>query len=388
MSRTDVLVVDDEPGVLRAVKRLLAGTADLEVETTPDPEQAIAILLERPPKVLVTDYQMPGLSGLDVLRAARRSAPDTIRVLLTAHADRAGIIDAINLGRIFRYVAKPWSNDNLTAVVREALEAHQAHRDRRSLHQTLEMASGVQRTLLPAGTATGETAVSLTPYEYASGDYVDALDLPGGRAALLMGDVCGHGVGAALFVTAARALLRSGLSEGGDLVDVVERTNRCLCRDMQDGRFLTLFAAVHDPEQARLEYINAGHSAPLVLADGEVGDLPTTGLPLGLVETTSYSRKPSVPLQPGQMVLAYTDGVTEARNARGELFGFERLVALLRGWKGTAPADLLTRIQEKVDSFAGGRPAKDDIALLAYRPHARKGAPVPVAATGSDAGAC
>ncbi|MHC4133978.1 MAG: PP2C family protein-serine/threonine phosphatase [Planctomycetota bacterium] len=376
MSRTDVLVVDDEPGILRAVTRVLTGTTDLDVETTEDPREAIAILREGPPKVLLTDYQMPELSGLDVLREARRSAPDTIRVLLTGHADRAAIIDAINVGRIFRYVAKPWSNENLTAVIREALQAHQAQRDRQSLHQTLEMASGVQRTLLPAGTATGETAVVLTPYEYASGDYVDALDLPAGRAALLMGDVCGHGVGAALFVTAARALLRSGLSEGGDLAEVVERTNRCLCRDMQDGRFLTLFAAVHDPALATLEYINAGHAAPLVLAQGEVLDLPTTGLPLGLVEATCYARRPAVPFRPGQMMLAYTDGVTEARNAEGEFFGHQRLTDLLRGREAASPADLLTRIQETVQSFAGGRPVKDDIALLAFRPHARKGASV------------
>ena len=123
MSRQDVLVVDDEPGVLRAVTRVLAGTAELQVETTEDPRQAIAVLRDRPPKVLLTDYQMPELTGLVVLREARRAAPDTIRVLLTGHADRAAIIDAINVGRIFRYVAKPWSNENLTAVIREALEA-------------------------------------------------------------------------------------------------------------------------------------------------------------------------------------------------------------------------------------------------------------------------
>jgi CheY-like chemotaxis protein len=376
MSRTDVLVVDDEPGVLRAVTRVLAGTAELTVETIQDPRQAIAILRDRPPKVLLTDYQMPELSGLDVLRESRRAAPDTIRVLLTGQADRAAIIDAINVGRIFRYIAKPWNNDNLTAIIREALEAHQARRDRRSLHQTLEMASGVQRTLLPTGTATGESAVSLTPYEYASGDYVDAFDLPDGRAALLMGDVCGHGVGAALFVTAARALLRSGLSEGGDLVEAFERTNRCLCRDMQDGRFLTLFTAIHDPAQATLEYINAGQAAPLVLADGEVLDLPSTGLPLGLVAGTNYARRPTVPFRPGHMMLAYTDGVTEARNAEGEFFGRERLTDILQGREGSTPADLLAHIQETVQSFAGGRPVKDDLALLAFRPHARKGAAV------------
>lgn len=377
MSRTDVLVVDDEPGVLRAVTRVLAGAAGLQVETAADPRHAIAILRDRPPRVLLTDYQMPELSGLDVLREARRTAPETVRVLLTGHADRAAIIDAINVGRIFRYVAKPWSNADLTAVVREALEAHQAQRDRRSLRQTLEMASGIQRTLLPAGTATGVSAVSLTPCEYASGDYVDLLDLPNGRAALFMGDVCGHGMGAALFVTAARALLRSGLAEGGDLVEVVERTNRCLCRDMQDGRFLTLFTAIHDPVQETLEYINAGHAAPFVLADGDVLDLPSTGLPLGLVEGTNYARRPIVPFRSGQMVVAYTDGVTEARNAGNEFFGHERLMDLLRGREGAVPADLLTRIEETVQSFAGGRPVKDDIALLAFRPHARKGAAVP-----------
>ena len=112
---------------------MLVGTAELQVETTEDPRQAVTILGERPPKVLLTDYQMPELTGLDVLRAARSAAPDTIRVLLTGHADRAAIIDAINVGRIFRYVAKPWNNESLLAVIREALEAHQAQLDRRSL---------------------------------------------------------------------------------------------------------------------------------------------------------------------------------------------------------------------------------------------------------------
>ena len=135
-------------------------------------------------------------------------------------------------------------------------------------------------------------------------------------------------------------------------------------------------AAVHDPAQARLEYINAGHAAPLMLAGGEVLDLPTTGLPLGLVETTCYARRPAVPFLPGQMMLAYTDGVTEARNAEGEFFGHQRLMDLLRGCEVSSPTDLLTRIQETVQSFAGGRPVKDDIALLAFRPHARKGASV------------
>jgi sigma-B regulation protein RsbU (phosphoserine phosphatase) len=377
MDGPDVLVVDDEAPILRAVAREIGAELDLAVETTDDPRQAVEILSTRPPRVLITDYSMPHMNGVQVLEEARRVAPDTVRILLTGNADRAGVVDAINSGRIFRFLAKPWEREALLAAVLEALDAHEAILRGRSVAHAVEHAGDVQRSLLPAGRVrleAGEAACLTTAHEYATGDYVDVLALPNGGAALLLGDVCGHGIGAALFMFTARALLRSGLVEGAGLAEVVERTNRFLCRDMSAGRFMTLFAAVHDAGRGTLAYVNAGHAAPLLVSKSGVRELPRTGVPLGLIEEARYGPGATAPLRPGDTLFAYTDGVTEARDARQELFGAERLVELLEGAGGLAPGEIVDAVSRACRDFAGARGMQDDAAVLAYRPAA---VPVP-----------
>lgn len=370
MGKIDVLVVDDEPSILRAITRVLASAGDFSVKTVGDPHEAVALIEQSSPRVLVTDYQMPGMNGLELLGQTRRLAPDTIRILLTGQADKTHVIEAINVGRIFRFIAKPWDNDELRAVVREGLAAHEARRDDRAMRADVEVASHVQRGFLPVRPASGEAAFVMTPHEHASGDYVDALDLPGGRTALILGDVCGHGLGAALFVTAARSLIRSGLSEGGDPVEVVERANRFLSRDMRDGRFLTLFLGVHDPERETLWYVNAGQTPPLVVLEDDVLELAGTTMPLGLDATTSYADAVEIPLRAGEVIVAYTDGLVEARDPGGEFFGTERVMRLLYEQGPKSPDLLVDCLREAVHGFAGGGGVSDDLALLAYRPHA------------------
>lgn len=369
MTGVDLLLVDDEPGILRALGRVLADLDDLRVETVTDPREAAVILRERPPRVLVTDYRMPGLTGLDLLREARHACPNTIRILLTGQADRGHIIEAINVGHIFRFLEKPWDDDEVRAVVREALGAHEARRAAHALRRDAEAASGVQRGFLPRRPAGGQAALLMTPHEYASGDYVDVVDLPGGRTALVMGDVCGHGLGAALFSTAARALIRSGLADGRDPVAVIERTNRFLHRDMPDGRFLTLFLGVHDAARETLWYVNAGQSPPLVLAGDDVFELVGTSIPLGLDHRAAFGPGDEVPLRPGQTLFAYTDGLIEARDGAGEFFGTERVMRVLRDRGREAALETLVEgARDDAYAFAGRDGVSDDVALLAYRP--------------------
>jgi sigma-B regulation protein RsbU (phosphoserine phosphatase) len=366
----DVLILDDEPPVLKAIARALASEMDLALEATADPCHAVEVLATRPPRVLVTDYSMPRMNGVQVLEEARRVAPDTVRILVTGHADRANIIDAINAGRIFRFLPKPWDREALVAAVREALDAHASILRGRRVENAVEHAGDVQRSLLPSGRLRlrgAEAACSTTPHEYATGDYVDVFAVAGGGTALLLGDVCGHGIGAALFMFTARALLRSGLVEGGGLADVVERTNRFLCRDMNAGRFMTLFAAVHDASQGTLAWLNAGHTAPLLLSGDRIRELPRTGVPLGLLEEARYGSMETTPFLPGDTLFACTDGVTEARGDHGELFGPARLVALLREAAGRSPGEIVDHVRRATDAFVGARGMDDDAALLAYR---------------------
>jgi serine phosphatase RsbU (regulator of sigma subunit) len=184
-----------------------------------------------------------------------------------------------------------------------------------------------------------------------------------------MGDVCGHGLGAALFATAARALIRSGLADGRDPVEVIERANRFLHRDMPQGRFLTLFLGVHDPARETLWFVNAGQSPPLVLAGEDVFELSGTGIPLGLDDGIPFGPGEEAPLRPGHTLLAYTDGLIEARDGAGEFFGTERVARLLRA-KGPAAAldTLVEGVRDDLYAFAGRDGVSDDLALLAYRP--------------------
>jgi len=373
MEKADVLVLDDETPVLRAVRRALSLEFEIPVATTADPYEAVRILEDQPPKVLVTDFRMPGLDGVQVLEQARLLAPDTVRILLTAQADKRNIIDAINRGKLFRYIAKPWENAHLCEIVRDALATHDAQNRRReerlSLRTAVDHVSELQRALLPAGRLElpgAEAACFYDSYEHASGDYLDAFPLPGNRQALLLGDVCGHGVGAALFVFTARALLRSGLSEGRPLDEVLDRTNRFLCRDMSAGRFLTLFAAIHDPEAGKLHYVNAGQNPPLLLSGGRLRPLTRTGLPFGLVEGTHYELPEPLPFRPGDLLLCYTDGLVEARDADRELYGIERLSAFVEANAALEPQALIDDLRTEVADFSTG-PVEDDLTLLAYR---------------------
>jgi len=355
------------------MRRALSLELELPIATTADPYEAIRILEERPPKVLVTDFRMPGMDGVEVLERARRLAPDTVRILLTAQADKANIIEAINRGKLFRYVVKPWENDQLARTVREAIESHdlQVHRreENHSLRSAVDHVIELQRALLPARWLELPGAVVAcfyAPCEHASGDYLDAFPLPGNRQVLLLGDVCGHGVGAALFVFTARALLRSGLSEGQPIAGVLDRTNRFLCRDMSAGRFLTLFAAIHDPQAGALRYVNAGQNPPLLVSGGRLRQLTRTGLPFGLVETTHYELSEPIAFGPEDLLLCYSDGLVEARNAARDLYGLERLSRFLEIQAPRPPQEIIDNLRAEVAAFSAG-PVGDDLTLLAYR---------------------
>jgi sigma-B regulation protein RsbU (phosphoserine phosphatase) len=371
----DVLLVDDEPRVLSALRRAL-DPLDVGIEATEEPRRAVEILGARPPRVLVADYHMPGMDGIAVLREARRLAPDAVRILLTAGADARQIVEAINVGRIFRFVAKPWDDGAFVALVREALEAHEIQRrrasmeeERHSLRMALRRVRKLQLELGPPAHAVvegGEAACSSTPCEHATGDYVDVVRLGRGRTALLVGDVAGHGVEAAMFVFAARALMRWGLGEGNELDAVVARVNRSLCQDMRGGRFLTLFAAVHDARAGTLAYVNAGHMPALVAGEGGVRELTGTGLPLGLMEDARHELR-RVPLGAGDLLLAYTDGLTEARDGNDEFFGIERVKGTLAG-EPKRPTEQLRAVTDALLAFAGECATSDDLTLLAYRP--------------------
>ncbi len=252
-------------------------------------------------------------------------------------------------------------NSQLTATVARETAA------RARLDREIEIAREVQEGLFP------QRWPSVPGLRYAGhcrpalgvgGDYYDFLELEGGLG-FAIGDVSGKGIPAALLMACLQASLRAqALSGPADLGRLMSRLNTLLYETSPANRYATLFFAHYDPGQRLLSYVNAGHNEPAVLrGDGSVERLRVGGPVVGLLPATSFDQA-SITLQPGDVVLGYTDGVSEAMNAADEEWGEERMIAVGRECAGLAPESVIQRLLAAADSFVAGAPQHDDMTLL------------------------
>jgi serine phosphatase RsbU (regulator of sigma subunit) len=250
--------------------------------------------------------------------------------------------------------------DNARLVERE--------RQRQRLEQEISIARDIQQALLPRSfrdfphlAITGTSAPCLA----VGGDYFDVFPLSDDRTAFLIADVSGKGLGAALLTTMLQGAL-SGMKMGADPADVFNHINRFLCEHSEVGRYATMFFGILDRD-GRLEFVNAGHPSPLLVRTGEV-DEPFTegGFPVGLIPDASYMAS-CVTLRPGDTLVLFSDGVTEATDPDEQMFGVSRLRQLLVG-QHEAPLETLKKtILECVRAFSRGASQTDDITLLLAR---------------------
>jgi sigma-B regulation protein RsbU (phosphoserine phosphatase) len=207
------------------------------------------------------------------------------------------------------------------------------------------------------------------PAGAAGGDCFDYVPLPDGSLGLVIGDVSGHGLGAALLMTATRAYLRAAVRQESDPGQVLEAVNRYLLADVEEGRFVTLLFARLEPAMRTLTYASAGHPPGYVLnRDGAVrAVLQRTGCPLGVLADAPVRLAQPVVLEPGELVLFHTDGLTEAESVAGELFGLDRTLDSVRANR-SLPARVIARgLYREARSFGRGRPQKDDITAIVLK---------------------
>lgn len=203
-----------------------------------------------------------------------------------------------------------------------------------------------------------------------SGDYHDAIPLSDGTLALVVGDVSGHGLGAAIFMTSARAVLRSILPVRADPLEAVDGLNAYLCRDMPEGSFMSLFVGILDPKARTLTWVNAGHNAPIRVRRGrEPEELGPTGPVLGVIPGFAYRRQGPMALEPGDAVFLFTDGLVEARDRGSNLYGEERLTASLSAHALAHPdaSGILSGVLTDLATFVGTRPMDDDLTCMVLR---------------------
>lgn len=341
--------------------------------------------------LVLLDVMMPGMDGYQVLGQLHDDGwlYRTPVIMISALSELESVARCIELGAT-DYLPKPFNPVLLKARVGASLERKRL-RDRERLHATslerdLEMGREIQANFFPQrlpDVPGWEIGVRFQPARQVAGDFYDVFSLDDGRrVGLVLADVCGKGVGAALFMAVFRSLFRSaaapqegprlaaaasGFDSAGMLANAVLRTNDFIARThSRANMFATVFFGVLQPETGSLVYINGGHESPVVLGPTGVKQrLAPTGPAVGLFPEMVFRVEETV-LETGDLLLAFTDGVTEAQNSSGEFFGEERLLALLDEPADTA-ADLLGRIEANVLAYIGGAERSDDVALLAVR---------------------
>ncbi|HEX3129269.1 MAG TPA: PP2C family protein-serine/threonine phosphatase [Thermoanaerobaculia bacterium] len=238
--------------------------------------------------------------------------------------------------------------------------------DRVRVRDELEVARELQEDLLPHDVAPipgYDFAHSYRTANEVGGDYYDLTPLPDGRISLLVGDASGHGMAAGLVMAIANATLKTALDLDPNPERVIELLNRTLCRTGTKRTFMSVFYALLHPDTGLMEYVCAGHPFPVLRrADGTLEELGCGCLPLGMREPLEVHRE-TVQLQPGDLVLLYTDGLAEALDSQGrEAFGYPRIAALTGD--GGSPQTVHDRILKAFDRHVGGEPLRDDLTLL------------------------
>ena len=259
----------------------------------------------------------------------------------------------------------------VVAELKSALERERAAAQER-LERDVRIAGEVQKRLFPPADPEIpglECHGVCGPALGVAGDYFDFLRLPGGRYGIAVGDVAGKGLPAALLMASLQGALRSLASRSADggLAGLVGTLSAQIHSLTADYRFATFFWGVFDEKRRALDYVNAGHNPPMLLrGSGSIERLRIGGPPLGILGQASYASS-SVTLAPGDLLLIYTDGVTEAANGASDQFGDERLERVLRDSSTESVAGVCASVLAAVTAFEDGQPQNDDITLVAAR---------------------
>jgi sigma-B regulation protein RsbU (phosphoserine phosphatase) len=251
------------------------------------------------------------------------------------------------------------------------LERHQTLVvEQERLRRELELSRLIQTEMLPRGglrLGPAEIKGISIPAREVGGDFFNYFVLPDGRLALLVGDVSGKGVGAALLMANVQATLRARLPLETDLAALAAGLDREIDETTPRGVFLTLFMGILEKNGRTLRYVNAGHNPQFVVRGrGEIVALSSTGLPIALFAGHAYAEA-SVDLEPGDLLFFYTDGLVEAENSAGEMFGAERLQSVLRTASAEGVDAILQHVEQTVRGFRGATEALDDATLMALR---------------------
>jgi len=371
-----ILIVDDEPHLRRALSIALT-RGRYRVEQAGSAEEAIRLLEKQRFQVILSDLNMPGMSGIDFLREVHRRYRSTPLVIMTGYASVETAVEAARMG-VHDYLIKPFDNDEMLRTIEgamekgrrearyERLERELVPKDQR-LARELEHARAIQASFLPREKPVlpgYEVDALYRPAYEVSGDFYDFYRLDDRRLGMVVGDVAGKGVGAALLMARLTGDFREIAAREHEPTRVLQAFNERLMGSNAQDAFATLIYVQVEIPIGNLALAGAGHPRPFLMSGGgaltalECGD----NGPLGTRLRGGYTQN-QYRMRPGDMLLLLTDGVIEARNARGEMYGPRRLESFLRGFARRGES-LVKAVTGDVLAFAAGTPLPDDITLV------------------------
>ena len=374
-----ILLVDDEAMVLDGLKRQLRN--QFSIDTALSGEDALKQVLENGPyAVIVSDFMMPGMNGIEFLSRVKMTNPDTVRMMLTGTADMPTAIRAVNEGSIFQFHPKPCPADTLCQAIQSAIgEYRKVSSDQMQLKNfksSLAQASVVQQKLMPQSDPQVDgfdIAGKSIWCDETGGDYYDFLYPAANgkkRIGIVVGDVTDHGIPSALLMTTARAFLRERVNTPpSECAAIISDVNKRLVRDVEElNLFMTMFYGEIDIKEKMIRWVKAGHEPAILYTPGTDSHelLAGEGLPLGVLEDAVYQESQKQ-INSGQIILIGTDGIKEAVNTHGEMFGNERLLNVIRDDADQSAREILDKAFESLNDFRRPLEPDDDETLVVIK---------------------
>jgi len=375
-SRARILIADDQPDVIAALRLLLKGEG-FETEATPSPAGILKALASGRFDLLLMDLNYSwdttsGQEGLNLLKSIRAIDATLPVVAMTGWATLDLALESLRDG-VSDFIQKPWDNTRLLAVLRTQIDkgrrVREDRRQKREVAYQMEEAREIQLGLVPRQIPSipgCDAAVTWQPSGTLSGDYFDVLRFSEHQFGICIADAVGKGVPAALLMSNIQAMVKGFAQSSLQPSELCERLNSFVCETITPNKFITFFYAHLDSEKRTLRYANAGHNPPILAhRDGTFVRLTVGGAVLGVRSDWRYSQG-QIDLESGDRLLLFTDGVSEARDAAGEEFGEARLIELMLGMPEAGPHRLQSRIMQSVSEFCQDR-LQDDATLIAIR---------------------
>lgn len=369
-----ILVVEDDPAILTGLVASLE-SEHYKVLTASDGARGYELGKQKDLNLIILDLMLPSKDGQEICRDLRKDGVGTPIIMLTSKKEETDKILGLEHGAD-DFVTKPFSIRELHARIKVLLnrreEFNEAMERATRLTRDLDRARNVQQNLFPATLPEQEGwefAGFCRPALAVGGDYYDLFKSAPHHLVAALGDVSGKGLGSALYMAGVHSAIRSGAEEIVQQPnEFIQGLNRYLLSATSSDMFVTLFVSSLDFSTGQLQYINCGHPDPIVFRQktGTCSRLSQRGLILGAFPDSRYTVG-HILLEPGDLLVAFSDGVTESMNAEDEQFGEERLVMTIHDSYSEHASAIINRITRSVDVFSAGHEQSDDISVIAMR---------------------